>query len=77
MAVRDIYLKIETISGYSPVEPDDHVAIRMAARRPTRGIVRRTSSNRGRSSAARPRRSGMELGSPSRRRCPVRSRRSC
>lgn len=26
MAVRDIYLKIETISGYSPVEPDDHVS---------------------------------------------------
>src|SRR5262249_57481544 len=24
--VRDIYLKIETISGYSPVEPDDHVS---------------------------------------------------
>jgi hypothetical protein len=24
MAVRDIYLKIETIPGYSPVEPDDH-----------------------------------------------------
>src|SRR5262249_19420309 len=26
MAVRDIYLKIETIPGYSPVEPDDHVS---------------------------------------------------
>lgn len=26
MAVRDIYLKIETIRGYSPVEPDDHVS---------------------------------------------------
>jgi len=26
VAVRDIYLKIETISGYSPVEPDDHVS---------------------------------------------------
>ena len=26
MAVRDIYLKIETIAGYSPVEPDDHVS---------------------------------------------------
>jgi FtsP/CotA-like multicopper oxidase with cupredoxin domain len=25
MAVRDIYLKIETILGYSPVEPDDHI----------------------------------------------------
>jgi FtsP/CotA-like multicopper oxidase with cupredoxin domain len=25
MAIRDIYLKIETIVGYSPVEPDDHV----------------------------------------------------
>jgi plastocyanin len=25
MAVRDIYLKIVTINGYSPVEPDDHV----------------------------------------------------
>jgi FtsP/CotA-like multicopper oxidase with cupredoxin domain len=25
MAVRDIYLKIERIPGYSPVEPDDHV----------------------------------------------------
>ncbi len=26
MAVRDVYLKIETIPGYSPVEPDDHVS---------------------------------------------------
>jgi plastocyanin len=26
MATRDIYLKIETIPGYSPVEPDDHVS---------------------------------------------------
>jgi FtsP/CotA-like multicopper oxidase with cupredoxin domain len=26
MAVRDIYLRIETIPGYSPVEPDDHVS---------------------------------------------------
>jgi plastocyanin len=26
VAIRDIYLKIETISGYSPVEPDDHVS---------------------------------------------------
>lgn len=26
MAVRDIYLKIEAIRGYSPVEPDDHVS---------------------------------------------------
>src|SRR5260370_29592375 len=26
MAIRDIYLKIEIISGYSPVEPDDHVS---------------------------------------------------
>jgi plastocyanin len=26
MANRDIYLKIETIPGYSPVEPDDHVS---------------------------------------------------
>jgi plastocyanin len=26
MAIRDIYLKIETIPGYSPVEPDDHVS---------------------------------------------------
>jgi hypothetical protein len=26
MALRDIYLRIETISGYSPVEPDDHVS---------------------------------------------------
>src|SRR5438445_3607131 len=26
MATRDVYLKIETISGYSPVEPDDHVS---------------------------------------------------
>jgi hypothetical protein len=26
MAVRDIYLKIERISDYSPVEPDDHVS---------------------------------------------------
>ena len=25
MAVRDIYLKIERIADYSPVEPDDHV----------------------------------------------------
>ncbi len=26
MAVRDIYLKIESIPGYSPVDPDDHVS---------------------------------------------------
>ena len=26
MAVRDVYLKIEPIRGYSPVEPDDHVS---------------------------------------------------
>jgi hypothetical protein len=26
MAVRNVYLKIETIPGYSPVEPDDHVS---------------------------------------------------
>lgn len=26
MAILDIYLKIETIPGYSPVEPDDHVS---------------------------------------------------
>jgi plastocyanin len=26
MAIRDIYLKIEAIAGYSPVEPDDHVS---------------------------------------------------
>ena len=26
MVVRDIYLKIESIPGYSPVEPDDHVS---------------------------------------------------
>jgi FtsP/CotA-like multicopper oxidase with cupredoxin domain len=26
MAERDVYLKIETIGGYSPVEPDDHVS---------------------------------------------------
>src|SRR5258708_3229924 len=26
MATRDIYLKIETIPNYSPVEPDDHVS---------------------------------------------------
>lgn len=26
MGIRDIYLKIETIPGYSPVEPDDHVS---------------------------------------------------
>jgi FtsP/CotA-like multicopper oxidase with cupredoxin domain len=26
MPIRDIYLKIETIAGYSPVEPDDHVS---------------------------------------------------
>jgi hypothetical protein len=26
MALRDVYLKIETILGYSPVEPDDHVS---------------------------------------------------
>lgn len=25
MVVRDVYLKIQTIHGYSPVEPDDHV----------------------------------------------------
>ena len=26
MAIRNIYLRIETIPGYSPVEPDDHVS---------------------------------------------------
>jgi hypothetical protein len=26
MAVRDIYLKIERIADYSPVEPDDHIS---------------------------------------------------
>ena len=26
MAVRNIYLKIERIADYSPVEPDDHVS---------------------------------------------------
>jgi hypothetical protein len=26
MALRDVYLKIEPIPGYSPVEPDDHVS---------------------------------------------------
>ena len=26
MAIRDVYLRIERISGYSPVEPDDHVS---------------------------------------------------
>jgi len=26
MSVQDVYLKIETIPGYSPVEPDDHVS---------------------------------------------------
>ena len=26
MATRDIFLKIEAIAGYSPVEPDDHVS---------------------------------------------------
>ncbi len=26
MAIRDIFLRIETIPGYSPVEPDDHVS---------------------------------------------------
>jgi plastocyanin len=26
VAIRDIYLRIETIPGYSPVEPDDHVS---------------------------------------------------
>jgi len=33
MAVRDIYLKIETILGYSPVEPDDHVSPPIVYRR--------------------------------------------
>ena len=33
MAVRDIYLKIETLSGYSPVEPDDHVTPPIVYRR--------------------------------------------
>lgn len=33
MAVRDIYLKIEPISGYSPVEPDDHVSPPIVYRR--------------------------------------------
>jgi FtsP/CotA-like multicopper oxidase with cupredoxin domain len=26
MAIRNVYLKIETVQGYSPVEPDDHVS---------------------------------------------------
>jgi hypothetical protein len=26
MSVQDVYLRIETIPGYSPVEPDDHVS---------------------------------------------------
>lgn len=26
MGLRNLYLKIETIPGYSPVEPDDHVS---------------------------------------------------
>ena len=26
MALRDVYLKIETIPGYSPLEQDDHVS---------------------------------------------------
>ena len=26
MALRNIYLKIERIPGYSPVQPDDHVS---------------------------------------------------
>ncbi len=33
MAVRDVYLKIETILGYSPVEPDDHVSPPIVYRR--------------------------------------------
>jgi plastocyanin len=33
MAVRDLYLKIESISGYSPVEPDDHVSPPIVYRR--------------------------------------------
>src|SRR5438105_9610616 len=33
MPTRDIYLKIETIPGYSPVEPDDHVSPPIAYRR--------------------------------------------
>ena len=33
MPTRDIYLKIETISDYSPVEPDDHVSPPIAYRR--------------------------------------------
>jgi hypothetical protein len=33
MAVRNIYLKIETISGYSPAEPDDHVSPPIVYRR--------------------------------------------
>lgn len=33
MPVRDIYLKIEAIAGYSPVEPDDHVSPPIVYRR--------------------------------------------
>ena len=33
MAVHNVYLKIETIVGYSPVEPDDHVSPPIVYRR--------------------------------------------
>jgi hypothetical protein len=33
MAVHNVYLKIETIAGYSPVEPDDHVSPPIVYRR--------------------------------------------
>ena len=33
MLVQNVYLKIETIHGYSPVEPDDHVAAPIAYKR--------------------------------------------
>jgi hypothetical protein len=33
MRIQNVYLKIETIHGYSPVEPDDHVAAPIAYKR--------------------------------------------
>src|SRR5205807_2443622 len=33
MTVRDVYLKIEAIEGYSPVEPDDHTSPPIVYRR--------------------------------------------
>jgi hypothetical protein len=33
MQMRDVYLKIESIPGYCPVEPDDHVAPPISYRR--------------------------------------------